>query len=101
MLRGGRSGRVKPQKQFLAEGIPETPGVYFFVDKHGTTLYVGKAKNLRARVRTYFNGGEGRRQGGRLVQGGARIGRARGRAREEVSGCAGSLKKKKICACRH
>jgi DNA polymerase-3 subunit epsilon len=68
MLRGGRSGRVKPQKQHLAEGIPGTPGIYYFVDKHGTALYVGKAKNLRARVRTYFNGGDGRRKVGRLVQ---------------------------------
>jgi DNA polymerase III subunit epsilon len=65
-LRGG--GRVKPQKQHLAEGIPSTPGVYYFIDKHGTTLYVGKAKNLRARVRTYFNGGDGRRKIGRLLQ---------------------------------
>ena len=61
-------GRVKPQKQHLAEGIPGTPGVYYFVDKHGTTLYVGKAKNLKARVRTYFNGGDGRRKVGRLVE---------------------------------
>jgi DNA polymerase-3 subunit epsilon len=67
-LRGGRHGRVKLQKQHLAEGIPVTPGVYYFVDKHGTTLYVGKAKNLKARVRTYFNGGDGRRKVGRLVE---------------------------------
>jgi len=66
MLRGG--GRIKPQKQHLAEGVPHTPGVYYFLDKHGTTLYVGKAKNLRARVRTYFNGGDGRRKVGRLVE---------------------------------
>jgi len=65
VLRGG--GRIKPQKQHLAEGVPETPGVYYFLDKHGTTLYVGKAKNLKARVRTYFNGGDGRRKIGRLV----------------------------------
>jgi DNA polymerase-3 subunit epsilon len=65
MLRGG--GRIRPQKQHLAEGVPDTPGVYYFLDKHGTTLYVGKAKNLRARVRTYFNGGDGRRKVGRLV----------------------------------
>jgi DNA polymerase-3 subunit epsilon len=65
-LRGG--GRVKPQKQHLAEGVPDTPGVYYFLDKHGTTLYVGKAKNLRARVRTYFNGGDGRRKIGHLVE---------------------------------
>jgi DNA polymerase-3 subunit epsilon len=65
-LRSGR--RVKPQKQHLAEGIPNTPGVYYFVDKHGTTLYVGKAKNLKTRVRTYFNGGDGRRKVARLVE---------------------------------
>ncbi len=67
-LRGGAQGRIKPQKQHLAEGIPHTPGVYYFVDKHGTTLYVGKAKDLKARVRTYFNGGDGRRKVGRLVE---------------------------------
>ena len=65
-LRGG--ARIKPQKQHLAEGIPTTPGVYYFMDKHGTTLYVGKAKNLKVRVRTYFNGGDGRRKIGRLVE---------------------------------
>ena len=67
-LRGGKYGRVRPQKQHLAEGVPDTPGVYYFLDKHGTTLYVGKAKNLKARVRTYFNGGDGRRKVGRLVE---------------------------------
>ena len=66
-IRGGR-GRIKPQKQHLAKGVPNTPGVYYFVDKHGTTLYVGKAKDLKARVRTYFNGGDGRRKVGRLVE---------------------------------
>ncbi|HSL00507.1 MAG TPA: DEDD exonuclease domain-containing protein [Rubrobacteraceae bacterium] len=67
-LRGGRSRRIKPQKHHLAEGIPDTPGVYYFVDKAGTVLYVGKAKNLKTRVRTYFNGGDGRRKVGRLVE---------------------------------
>jgi DNA polymerase III subunit epsilon len=66
-IRGGR-GRIKPQKQHLASGVPHTPGVYYFLDKHGTTLYVGKAKDLKARVRTYFNGGDGRRKVGRLVE---------------------------------
>src|SRR5215218_2750404 len=66
-IRGGRS-RIKPQKQHLASGVPNTPGVYYFLDKHGTTLYVGKAKDLKARVRTYFNGGDGRRKVGRLVE---------------------------------
>jgi excinuclease ABC subunit C len=34
--------------------IPETPGVYRFRDRHGRVLYVGKAKNLRARLANYF-----------------------------------------------
>jgi DNA polymerase III subunit epsilon len=67
-LRGRGQERIRPQKQHLAEGVPDTPGVYYFLDKHGTTLYVGKAKNLKARVRTYFNGGDGRRKVGRLVE---------------------------------
>lgn len=66
-IRGGK-GRIKPQKGHLAEHVPNAPGVYYFLDKHGTTLYVGKAKDLKARVRTYFNGGDGRRKVGRLVE---------------------------------
>ena len=66
-IKGGR-GRIKPQKQHLVEGVPGTPGVYYFVDKHATVLYVGKAKDLKSRVRTYFNGGDGRRKIGRLVE---------------------------------
>lgn len=34
--------------------VPTQPGVYFFRDKNGTILYIGKAKNLRNRVRSYF-----------------------------------------------
>jgi excinuclease ABC subunit C len=34
--------------------IPESPGVYRFRDKHGRVIYVGKAKNLRARLNSYF-----------------------------------------------
>ena len=67
-LRSGTRARVEPQKGHLAEDLPRGPGVYYFVDKHGTTLYVGKAKDLKARVKTYFNGGDGRRKIGRLVR---------------------------------
>src|ERR1022692_1394638 len=35
--------------------IPESPGVYRFRDKHGRVVYVGKAKNLRARLNSYFS----------------------------------------------
>ncbi|MHB1431936.1 MAG: excinuclease ABC subunit UvrC [Streptosporangiaceae bacterium] len=34
--------------------IPESPGVYRFRDGHGRVVYVGKAKNLRARLNSYF-----------------------------------------------
>ena len=34
--------------------FPSSPGIYFFKDKAGKVLYVGKANNLRARVRQYF-----------------------------------------------
>jgi excinuclease ABC subunit C len=34
--------------------IPESPGVYRFRDRHGRVIYVGKAKNLRSRLNSYF-----------------------------------------------
>ena len=39
--------------------IPEAPGCYQFKDRHGRVLYVGKAKNLRARLANYFTGWHG------------------------------------------
>ncbi len=36
------------------DSLPKTPGCYLFKDKAGTVVYVGKAKNLRSRVHSYF-----------------------------------------------
>ncbi len=42
--------------------IPKRSGVYLMRDDSGVVIYIGKAKELRARVRSYFSGGDGRLQ---------------------------------------
>ena len=37
--------------------LPARPGVYLFKDKEGKVIYIGKAKVLRSRVKSYFTGG--------------------------------------------
>lgn len=41
-------------KQAAGE-LPASPGIYQFLDAHGAVLYIGKAKSLRDRVRSYFS----------------------------------------------
>jgi DNA polymerase III subunit epsilon len=48
------------RKRYLAEALPHAPGVYLFVDGQGHALYVGKSKDMRNRVRTYFTASETR-----------------------------------------
>ncbi len=51
------------------DSLPTQPGVYLMKSARGKVLYVGKAQNLRTRVRSYFNaGGDGRLQVPRLVR---------------------------------
>ncbi len=52
----------------LTEDLPRSPGVYVFSDVNGRILYVGKATNLRQRVRSYFSTGESRRKVGSMLR---------------------------------
>ncbi len=49
-------GAANYSKIKLTDSLPRTPGVYIFRDRQGTPIYVGKASNLRTRVRQYFYG---------------------------------------------
>jgi len=49
------AGSPQAAKLRLTEHLPRSPGVYLFRSRSGAVLYVGKAANLRARVRSYFS----------------------------------------------
>jgi DNA polymerase-3 subunit epsilon len=59
------SGRRR--KRYLADGLPDAPGVYQFRDARGEVLYVGTATSIRTRVRSYFTAGESRRRMNEMV----------------------------------
>jgi excinuclease ABC subunit C len=61
-----RGAARSPEEQLAA--IPARPGVYLLKDKHAKVIYVGKAANLRARVRSYLRGGDERSQVRFLVE---------------------------------
>lgn len=53
---GAPRARRLHSKRSLVAGAPTLPGVYLFRDRNDTVLYVGKARDLRARLRSYFSG---------------------------------------------
>jgi len=51
----GETARARRERLAdLARSLPDEPGAYLFLDASGRPIYVGKAKSLRARVRSYF-----------------------------------------------
>lgn len=60
------AGHPQAAKLRLTERLPHRPGIYLFRDERGKVLYVGKATDLRARVRSYFSGDDRRKVGALL-----------------------------------
>jgi len=54
-LAAPRARKLHSRRSLIA-GAPTGPGVYLFRDRNDTVLYVGKARDLRARLRSYFSG---------------------------------------------
>ncbi len=46
--------KVESHIEEIVKALPSNPGIYKYLDKNGTIIYVGKAKNLRKRVSSYF-----------------------------------------------
>ena len=59
-------GHPQAAKLRLTSSLPRSPGVYLFRDRTGRVLYVGKASDLRSRVRSYFSTDDRRKIGALL-----------------------------------
>lgn len=56
----GPATEKRRRKRYLAEGLPEKPGVYIFYDGNNRPLYVGTSTNIKKRVMSYFTAAETR-----------------------------------------
>ena len=46
--------KITCPQDFKSQDVPTNPGVYLYRDEAGEILYIGKAKSLRSRVKSYF-----------------------------------------------
>jgi DNA polymerase-3 subunit epsilon len=63
----GLATTAQRRKRYLADGLPDGPGVYIFRDHRGQPLYIGRSRHLRQRVRQYFVGSEPRTRMAEMV----------------------------------
>jgi excinuclease ABC subunit C len=63
--RGSRPSRLR---KAVRSHAPRTPGVYGMIDGRGRLVYIGKAKNLRARLLSYFRENSRDEKAGRIIQ---------------------------------
>ncbi len=50
-----KSSRLKEPLREYAAGLPQAPGIYYFLNSKGDIIYIGKAKSLRDRIKSYFS----------------------------------------------
>jgi DNA polymerase III subunit epsilon len=63
----GLATAAQRRKRYLADGLPDGPGVYIFRDLRGQPLYIGRSRHVRARVRQYFVASEPRTRMAEMV----------------------------------
>ncbi len=64
----GPATEKRRRKRYLADGLPELPGVYIFYDGNNRPLYVGTSTNIKKRVMSYFTAAETRRRMTSMVE---------------------------------
>src|SRR4051812_4724460 len=63
-----RSKHPRRLRKQVRTHAPKSPGVYGMIDARGRLVYVGKAKNLRARLMSYFRENSRDPKAGRIIQ---------------------------------
>ena len=50
-----KTGRIKESLREDVSSLPQTPGIYYFLNSKNEIIYIGKAKSLRDRIKSYFS----------------------------------------------